>query len=82
MCNAGFAFPHENGTTTVPPILGAELVLTAFWVMLDNAMREHKKVYRTGYFDVVLQGMLHKSRVQVSPLLVILAGHGYEALSV
>ena len=80
MCNAGFAFPHDDGASA-PPILGTELVLTAFWVMLDDAMRQHKRVYRTGYFDVVLQGMLHKSRVQVSPLLASLAGHGYQALS-
>ena len=59
------------------PVLGPELILLGFWRMLQAAMPEHEDVYRLGVFDVVFQGILHKSRLDVPELLSALEAEGY-----
>ena len=81
-CDVGFQ-RQETPDPAAQELVGCRVVMLAFWGMLQHGMPKHPKLYRLALFDVVLQGVLNRTREDVPALLGALAQEGYcaEALA-
>ena len=75
-CSVGFQ-RQESTDPAAQELVGCQAVLVAFWDMLQLGMPQHPPLYRLALFDVVLQGVLHRTREDVPAVLRALGERGY-----